>query len=115
MVRYKSAVVDYDEALRLKPDCIKAYHNRGLAKLELRQYEDTIVDCNEAIRLKPDSAETYCNRGIAKYAIIQYEEAVRDYNEDRTLGTVCRRHDCPKRMVDYSDAAVEDYRSTFKT
>ena len=59
------AIEDYNEAIRLKPDYVEAYNNRGNVYNNLGQYQRAIQDCNKAIRLKPDCAEAYNNRGIA--------------------------------------------------
>ena len=42
------AVRDYDDALRLEPDQPLARWNRGLARLELRQYGDALADLDAA-------------------------------------------------------------------
>jgi tetratricopeptide (TPR) repeat protein len=63
MGRYQSAVDDFNEAIRLKPDYADAYNNRGGAYFKLRRYQLAVKDFNEAIRLKPDYADAYNNRG----------------------------------------------------
>ena len=65
MGQYEAAVSDYDEAIRMNPDYVGAYINRGFANYELGRHEAAIADCNEAIRMKPDYAEAYNNRGAA--------------------------------------------------
>jgi len=71
----------YDEALRLNPDHVGAYTNRGIAKAILGRYQDAIADFNEAIRLKKNYAEAYYNRGIANAKTGQYQDATADFNE----------------------------------
>ena len=71
--------MDYDIAIRLKPDDAEAYNNRGQAKYPLGQYTAAIVDYDIAIRLKPDHAEAYNNRGHAKVQLEQYTAAKQDF------------------------------------
>ena len=40
---YKRAIVDYTQAIRLKPDYADAYYNRGIAKHDLGQYVAAIT------------------------------------------------------------------------
>ena len=68
-----------NEAIRLNPDLVEAYSNRGVAKAELGQYEAAIADYDEAIRLKPDHVEAYINRGIAKTVLGLKDEARKDF------------------------------------
>ena len=71
----------YNEALRLNPDHVGAYTNRGIAKASLGRYQDAIADYNEAIRLKPDYPVAYYNRGITNIKLDQYQDATADFNE----------------------------------
>ena len=77
---YAAAIVDYTQAIRLKPDEAAAYYNRGVAKYELKQYFAAIADYDTALRLKPDDAKAYNNRGLAKYKLKQYFAAIADYD-----------------------------------
>ena len=78
---YAGAVLDYDEAIRLKPDYADAYNNRGNAKIQLKQTNEALADFNEAIRIKPDYADAYNNRGGVKIYLKQPDEALADFNE----------------------------------
>jgi tetratricopeptide (TPR) repeat protein len=71
----------YDEAIRLKPDYIKAYYNRGNARSAKGDAVGALEDYNEAVRLEPDDAEAYNNRGLARRATGDIEGALQDYNE----------------------------------
>ena len=71
----------YTEAIRLKPDCVEAYTNRGVARRAKGDVDGALQDYTEAIRLKPDYAQTYNNRGNAREddvdALQDYTEAIR--------------------------------------
>ena len=77
---YKEAIVEYDKAIQLKPNHIKAYNNSGLAKIFLKQYFSAIADFDMAIQLNPDLAEAYNNRGIVKAKLEQYFSAITDFD-----------------------------------
>ena len=53
-----SAIVDYDEAIRLKPDYAGAYYNRGNAKKELGQIQEAILDLKTALELAEQIGNT---------------------------------------------------------
>ena len=77
---YKGAIVNYTEAIRLKPDFAQAYFKRGLAKVALKRYEDAIIDYDTAIRFKPNYNIAYNNRGLAKASLGQHDAAITDYD-----------------------------------
>ena len=79
--KFEDAIAAYDQTIRLKPDFVAAYNNRGIAKDKLGRHEDAIADYNQAIQLKPDLAEAYSNRGTTKYKLGRYEDAIADYNQ----------------------------------
>ena len=79
--RHKEAIVDYDDAIRLKPNYAEAYYNRGNAKDILRRHEEAIADYDDAIRLKPDLIAAYNNRGGAKNELGRHEEAIADCDD----------------------------------
>lgn len=83
--KYRKAINSYDNSIQLKPDYMKAYNNRGNAKVALRCHEEALADYDKAIRLKPDSAETYSNRGLLNAELGFYEKALMDYNESIRL------------------------------
>ena len=86
---YQGAIEDYNQAIKLDPDYAIPYHNRGLARYNLKDYEEAIskrsaprcADYNQAIRLKPDFPLAYKNRGNARLELEDYEGAMADYNQ----------------------------------
>ena len=77
---YQEAVVEFNQALRLKPDYVDAYNNLGNAKAGLGQHFAAIADYDTAIRLKPDYALAYYNRGNMKTNLGQHFTAITDYD-----------------------------------
>ena len=79
MKQYGDAIADCDTAIRLKPDLVTAFNNRGNAKADSGKYAAAITDFDEAIHLKPDYAGAYINRGIAKVKLNLKDEARKDF------------------------------------
>ena len=77
---YREAIVDFSQAIRLKPDDAVYHFARGFAKAGLRQHTAAIDDYDAAIRLEPDAANTYYNRGVVKADLEQYTAAINDYD-----------------------------------
>ena len=71
----------YTEVLKIDPNSVAAYNNRGNTKNKLKDYVGAIEDCNKAIELKPDFALAYSNRGYAYWGLKEYDKALADYDE----------------------------------
>ena len=63
---YDRAILDYSQAITLKPDYAKAYINRGLAYVDKGLYDRAIDDYNKAIHIDPNSEEAKIARQIIK-------------------------------------------------
>jgi tetratricopeptide (TPR) repeat protein len=74
-------IIDYTEAIRVKPKQATAYNNRGVAYQAKGDYNRAIADFNEAIRINPKHAIAYNNRGVAYQAKDDNNRAIADYNE----------------------------------
>ncbi len=90
---YKDAIVDFDKAIALNPEHVRAYYRRGKAKYHIDNYIGAIDDCTHAIKLNPEHARAYNGRGVAKMglgrskhksgdterALHLYQETIDDY------------------------------------
>ena len=76
----KMALNAYDKALRLNPDLVEAYHNRGMIKIVLGQWEAALADYDAAIARNPDYAQAYYSRGMVKEVLGQREAALVEYD-----------------------------------
>ena len=79
--KFKLAIADQTQAIRLNPEHAQAYNERGIAYKRLRQYQLAIADYTEAIRLVPRYALAYSNRGNAYGHQKKYSLAIADYKE----------------------------------
>ena len=107
------AINAYDNALRLNPDLVEAYNNRGLTNVALGQYEAAFADYDAAIARNPDYVETYNNRGLAKVSLGQYKAAIADYDaaiaRNPASATVYNNRGVAKVALGQFEAASADY------
>jgi tetratricopeptide (TPR) repeat protein len=84
---YQGALVDYNQAITLRPNYALAYNNRGVLKQDkLNDTKGALADYNKAITLKPDTALAYNNRGVLKKdKLNDTRGALDDFNKAITL------------------------------
>ncbi len=68
-----------DEAVRLHPNDIKVYIQRGNARYERKDYQGAIADYTEMIRLEPKNPRGYANRGLARENLGDKQGAIADF------------------------------------
>ena len=67
--RYREAIVELTEALRIAPDFALALNARGFALFMLHDWKRAIADLDRAILINPSYGNAYHIRGTAKKAI----------------------------------------------
>jgi tetratricopeptide (TPR) repeat protein len=83
-MNYDAAVLDFNQAVRIKPDLGESYVNRGAAAIGQHRYPEGLADLNKGIELGVDEpAKAYYNRALAyegmddaKAAYFDYQKAV---------------------------------------
>ena len=80
------AIVDFNQAIKLKPRNAVAFYNRGVTYARKRQYDKAIADFSEAIKLNPRHPNAYRNRGIAYALKKQFNKALEDLQKAQRLG-----------------------------
>ena len=73
--RYKEALSDFENAIKLNPTFIYTYRWRGDAKVALGNYKEAVADYNKAIQLNPDDADAYRNQGNVHFHLAASESA----------------------------------------
>ncbi len=79
---FANAIIFYDEALRLSPDTVYAYYNRGNAKLETGDTAGALADCETAFsraRSPSDQMMMKLARSTIKIALGRIAEGWDDY------------------------------------
>lgn len=73
---YRQAVAAYSRALKLNPNSVAAYNNRGNTYAELEQYKNALKDLQTAVNLANDDARTHNNLGGVYLLLKNYAAAV---------------------------------------
>jgi Trypsin-like peptidase domain/TPR repeat len=82
---YVGAITALDQAIRLDPNNIMLYGERGDLYLLTKDFLSAAVDFNQVIQIDPNSAEGYYNRGYANYRAGNREEAIMSYRKAADL------------------------------
>jgi tetratricopeptide (TPR) repeat protein len=69
---------NYTKCLRIDPDFVSAYVNRGVAHCELSNYSQGISDFNSSIKTDPTYANAYFCKGLTYFNLGNYEDAIAD-------------------------------------
>jgi esterase/lipase superfamily enzyme len=77
--QHARAILDLDEAVRLRSDDAVPLVNRGIARCRQGRSVLGLGDLSEAIALSPASPEAFYNRGICRLVGDQLDEAVADF------------------------------------
>ena len=77
---YSGAIRSFDEMIRVDPNCITAYNNRGRAKLANKDQTGAMADFSTAIQIEPNFAAPHVNRGLVYFRQGRYDEAALDYD-----------------------------------
>jgi len=78
---YEEAIASYDQALKIKPDYLNAWVNRGNALRNLGRIEEAIASYDQALKIKPDDPDAWVNRGNALRNLGRIEEALASYDQ----------------------------------
>ena len=74
------AVPDYDLVLKINPSDAYAFHNRGLAYRDLRDYDRAIKDFDQAVKINPNLIPAYNDRGLAYVSKGETDRAIEDFD-----------------------------------
>lgn len=77
---FQGAIINFNQAITLRPDFERAYYNRGATKFEMKDYNGAIADFDKALTIV-QGADSYFSRGQAKYALGNKVGAAEDYTK----------------------------------
>lgn len=89
---------DYDIVIKLNPDFVYAYFNRGNLRCAQRDFRAAIQDYTEAIERDPEFAEAYFNRGLARLSQGDANHGIADLSKAGELGII-NAYSIIKRMT----------------
>ncbi|MBI4824198.1 MAG: tetratricopeptide repeat protein [Nitrospirae bacterium] len=76
-----TAIESYSMAIKLQPEFISAYYNRGIAYYNKKLYDEAIKDFDKVIELNPENANAYIGRGNIYFIKADYNRAIPDYTK----------------------------------
>jgi hypothetical protein len=83
--RYREAIVELTEALRIAPDFALAFNARGFAFVMLHEWARAIEDLDKAILLNPSYQNAYQIRASARRAVGDTQGAADDLRKSKQL------------------------------
>ena len=83
--QYALAMMDFNQAIRLRSDYALAYYNRGNIAAMYGNYPMAIQDYNQSIQLNPRDIKSYNNRGNMYLLLKKNPSALTDYTYALTL------------------------------
>jgi tetratricopeptide (TPR) repeat protein len=98
-----AAIIQYNEAVRLKPDYADAYLNLGVALAAEGKAGDAITSYEKAIKLRPEFAKAHNALGVVLAQTGRLEEAIAHYEEARRI-----RSDIPETYNNLGIAAANE-------
>jgi tetratricopeptide (TPR) repeat protein len=75
------AIIDFDAAIKLRPDDAAAYARRGDAYFATHQFDQALRDFNHVVRLTPKDPNGFLYRANLYHYKRDYERAIADYSE----------------------------------
>jgi tetratricopeptide (TPR) repeat protein len=81
----QGALEDLNQAIKLQPDLVEAYQDRGLVRLQLGDKRGALADFTQALKLKPDEVEVYNARGLIRHDLGDYQGASADFTQSLKL------------------------------
>jgi tetratricopeptide (TPR) repeat protein len=85
---YELILRDYDMVIRLNPDFVYAYFNRGNIRFLQKDFRSAIADYDLAIQRNNDFAEAYYNRGLTRLSQGDMEKGIADLSKAGELGMI---------------------------
>lgn len=104
--------------IKLHPDVLISYYNRGTAYLDMKKYPQAINDLSKASESPIYTMRAYANRGIAYYKMGSYNEAVSDLSRAIHFGSKSAddyfyRGDASFHLGNYP-SAMEDFHTVIQ-
>jgi tetratricopeptide (TPR) repeat protein len=114
----KTAVLDFNEAIRMDASCWRALHNRGVLLAQDGNFDKAFDDFSRTIELNPEFAKAYSNRAALFMVANKLDAALADYDHaieldpklavaHRGCGRVCQLLGKTDEAVSHYNTAVE--------
>jgi tetratricopeptide (TPR) repeat protein len=87
MFRFKEAIADFDEALKLDPKRAWSFYNRGYSYRKMGDYKQALADFEQAVQLNPKEGEFVLERGRTLLNLHKIKRGIADLESASLLGT----------------------------
>ncbi len=74
--RYYEALVQFDEALLIDPEYVRAINNKGITLAQIGYYNEAIIYFDKALFIDPEYFKAFNNKGLTLYDIGKYEQSL---------------------------------------
>ena len=74
--RYEEAIDCYNQSIKINPNYIESWVNKGVALRKLLKYNDAIECLEKALEINPNIATMWCNKGHIYMKLLQFEDAL---------------------------------------
>ena len=112
------AIDELSQAIKINPNYMMQYINRGYVKHVLMDYQGAMEDYNSALKINPNSAQAFNNRGVLKVALNDIKGAFDDYEKALSLNSkyadVYYNRGNLKYMTNDNEGALKDYDMAIK-
>ncbi|MFN6567809.1 tetratricopeptide repeat protein [Dendronalium sp. ChiSLP03b] len=115
---FQGAIADYTQAIKLNPNYLKAYNNRGLARYLLGDNQGAIIDFNQVLKLDSSDIDGYNNRGLARYNLGDKKGALADYSQalrfNPKYALAYNNRGIARNNLDDNQGAIADFNQAIK-
>ncbi|NEW99737.1 caspase family protein [Rhodopseudomonas sp. BR0G17] len=77
---YRTAIKDFDEAIRLNGKDVEAYNNRCWVRTVIGELEPALADCDQALQLRPNFVDALDSRGLLHLKSGRDKAAIADFD-----------------------------------
>ncbi|AVT78700.1 peptidase C14, caspase catalytic subunit p20 [Rhodopseudomonas palustris] len=77
---YRTAIKDFDEAIRLNGKDVEAYNNRCWVRTVIGELEPALADCDQALLLRPNFVDALDSRGLLHLKSGRDKAAIADFD-----------------------------------
>jgi tetratricopeptide (TPR) repeat protein len=84
--KYDQAIASFSEAIKLDPQSVQAYNNRGIVACNKGDFDGAIGDFSRTIEIDPKFGKGYNNRAVAYFMKGERDKARQDAEQAQSLG-----------------------------
>ncbi|MEJ2287144.1 MAG: tetratricopeptide repeat protein [Deinococcales bacterium] len=77
----RSAVANYETALKAFPDSDIVLNDLGYAHLQLGRYDLALQQLDKALKANPNNAQAHLNLGLTYYGLSRYQDAIKEFDQ----------------------------------